>query len=151
MATTYKELADAVVHAQDNTSAALSNGSNVACATADFDNSTTLAFSASARLTTNGWGATTSIDGTIIALYLVPYLDATNIGTNPVTGTSAGTWPPGTLAGQFMVEGTGSIQYLDCQSIPLGPYKYRAYINNGTGQQMSAGWKVDIYPENVQS
>lgn len=138
-----------VQHVQDNTSSALNNGSNVALKT-QYDNTTALGFTHSARLTTNGWGSTTSIDGTPITLYMVPLLDTTNIGTNPVTGTSAGTWPPGTWSGTFMVEGTGTTQYLDVQGMALGPYKYQPYVNNGTGQQMSAGWLVDIYPETEQ-
>lgn len=147
---TLKEQANSVTHLQDNTSSALSNGSSVACATHDFDNTSPLGFTASARLTTAGWGSTSGIDGTQISLYLVPYLDATNIGTNPITGTAAGSFPPGTFAGSFQVEGTGTVQYLDIQGIPIGPYKYRAYVLNSTGQQMSANWTVDIWPETEQ-
>lgn len=128
---------------QANTSAAIANGAAVALATT-FDNRTGVNFAGTFVLTTNGWGATTGIAGTTIDLYGVPAADGTNYGE---VDTTTPLLPAPCYLGSFEVIDTNTIQILALPSVPLPPHQLKFYIKNNTGQQMSAGWTVDLYPE----
>lgn len=124
---------------QDGTSLALSNAAAVRLATADFDNTANLGFAIDVELDTNGWGATSGIAGKTIDFYAVPSLDGTNFGE---VDTSTPNIPADAYRRSFEIIDTNNIQRLIVEGIPVGPYKYRCYIQNNSGQQMSAGWSV---------
>lgn len=148
MAGTIKEkgVAGSGTQVQANTSGALANSAAVALATT-YDNSTNLNFAATFVLTTNGWGATTSIAGKTIDLYGVPAPDATNYGEVDTTTPNI---PAPCYLGSFEIIDTNSIQRLILPSVSLPPYSVKFYVQNNSGQQMSAGWIVDCYGEQEQ-
>lgn len=124
---------------QDGTSSALANGGAVQLATADFDNTSNLGFTLDVELDTNGWGSTTGIQHKTIDLYLVPSLNGTNFGEADTTTPNL---PADAYAGSFEIVDTNNVQRLILEGLELGPYKYRGYIINNSGQQMSSGWSV---------
>lgn len=134
---------------QNSSSSALSNNSQVACATT-YDNGATgnLFFYGNLRLAT-GFTAAPTI-GNVVELYLTYALDGTNY-PDVDTSSTPPTIAPDAWVGNFIVSKsqTGS-QTIDLTNIPLKPYPLKAYLVNRTGQQMSAGFTVNIYPTREQ-
>lgn len=122
------------------TSAALANGAVVAAATAILDNTSYLCPRASFRLTPAGFTSSTGVVGTTVDLYLLTALDG---ATYEDIDTTTPVVPAGAYVGSFVIIDTTSTTPLDIKGIPLDPWKYKAYIQNKTGQQMTLGWKLD--------
>lgn len=136
---TLKQSAPAASTTLMSSGGAVSNAAAAACSSANLDNATALGFSGAFRLTTNGFGSTTGIAGKTIDLYLVAELDGTNF---PEVDASTPNLPADAYRGSFEIIDTNTTQYLDLEGIELGPFVYKAYIVNNSGQQLSAGWSL---------
>lgn len=108
----------------------------------DLDNTTQLAPEWNFELNA-GFGASVST-GQPITLVLVPKLDGTNAGDIDTTNDK---WQPDHAAGTFRTAATGTTaRLLTLQRVPLGPFKYTAYLFNEAGVTISAGWALKAYP-----
>jgi len=127
-------------------SSALSNAAAVAAATATVANQTNLDRRLSAVLVT-GFGSAPAA-GAEIQLYLVPKLDGTNFADADVSTPYLN---PNTYAGSFWVTlAQTAAQRLSIEGIAVGPYEYKAYLVNKSGQQMSVNWTLDVYGDQDQ-
>lgn len=110
------------------------------------DNTTELAFWYDFRLVA-GFGSSVAA-GTAIYLYLLAELD----GSNPQTAdTTTPLMPPDAFSGIFNVVTTGTgTRPLDIKGVPVGPYKYQAWLVNATGQTLSS-WTLTAYPVKAQN
>lgn len=123
--------------------ASTANGLVVQANDADLDNTVVLEPEWHFRLTC-GFGA--SVTAWVpITLILVPLLDGTNVADIDTTNQK---FQPDHCGGVFYTATTGTAsRRLDVQGAELGPYKYRAYLYNESGQTLSAGWSLVAWPE----
>lgn len=128
---------------QANTSSALSNGAAVVCGTT-IPNQTNLDRAVSFVLNT-GFVTTGPSAGSEIQLYLVPKLDAANSADVDVSTPYLN---PNHYAGSFFVTlAQTASQRITLEGVTVGPFEYKAYLLNKTGQQMAANWTLDAYGE----
>jgi hypothetical protein len=106
------------------------------------------------NLITNFGAAAVALLNSSIELYLVPSPSGASRYAS-VDFTSIA--PPPTIAlnhykGSFNValSGVGQTNVMMIEGIPLSPHLQRAYIVNRTGQTMSAGWQLNLYPYREQ-
>ncbi len=139
----------AAVTLQDATSLALSNAAQVAAATT-LDNRSSGNGAESFRGTfqlTGGFGSGPSV-GANVDLYLVPALDGSTYATVDASGH---VMPSDCFIGSFFVilDQTAA-QVMTISGVELDPLLYKAYLSNGSGQQLSAGWTLKFVPEQAQ-
>lgn len=109
---------------------------------ADLDNTAELAPEYDFELNC-GFGSSVSADKSV-HLYLVPKLDGTNAADSDTANDKA---QSDHFAGSFVTASTGTTaRRLTVQRVPVGPYKYTAYLFNQSGQQISATWALKAYP-----
>lgn len=121
----------------------LTTGNAVACATANFDNSSTLAFSATATLV-GGFGVA-PVAGVALELYLVPAADGTNFDDADVSTPFIS---PTYYVGNFVVtKAQTANQQMSVRGIPLEARLYKVYLWNKSAQTLSSGWTLAIYPD----
>lgn len=85
---------------------------------------------------------TTSIQNKTINLYAKPLdIDGTNDAQAPETGANF----KGVFIGAFTVNDIGTIQYASCVAYDV-PWLADYYIDNQTGQTISAGWTLKVKP-----
>ncbi len=127
-------------------SSALSSGATVACATANIANGSNDDRRVSFVLNT-GFGSTPT-ENTEMQLYLVPELDGSNFAS---VDTSTPNLPQNCYVGSFWVAlAQTTAQIMTLEGVFIGPYTYKAYVLNLTGQQMSANWTLDAYGDQDQ-
>lgn len=83
--------------------------------------------------------ATAPVSGSV-DLYLIPAPDGTNYADSPTSPL-----PANLYVGSWLANFTTS-QRLHLRGVSLPPFLFRAYVNNNTGQTMSANWNIILYP-----
>jgi hypothetical protein len=127
--------------------AAVSNGDWGTANDADLDNTATLAFSYDFVLTC-AFGSSVSADKDI-TLILVPKINGTDAAD---IDTANDKFQEDHYAGSFRTKTTGtSSRRMTIQGVPVGPYKYTAYLFNESGVQISATWVLAAYPVLAQN
>lgn len=113
--------------------AAIANGAS------NLVNATNLDPSATARLV--GAAGAAPAQGAVVALYLVPKADGTNLAG---VDTATPYFSPNYFVGNFAWPAAASAtsQVMDIDGIPLSAIDYAAYIINSLGQTLSAGWTL---------
>lgn len=92
--------------------------------------------------------ATAPTADTPIDLYAVRAVD----GTNYEDGSDTVRPAPDAYVGSFWVRNVTSSQRMVIRDRPMPPGLYKCIIhNNGTGQQISAGWTLKVRPHNLQN
>lgn len=126
--------------------ASISNNAVGTANDADLDNTATLAPLWDFELNA-GFGSSVTA-GEDLDLYLVPKLDGTNAAN---ADTSTPLFQPSHWAGKFITPTNGTAaRRMTITGVPLGPYKYTAYIHNLTGQTASSTWTLTAYPQLAQ-
>ena len=143
---TFKLLAGTTQTLEAN-GAAVSNGAVGTANDADLDNTVELAFAYDFEL--NGGFGSSVTAGEDLDLYLVPKSDGTNAAA---ADTTTPLFQPGHLRGRFITPTNGtSTRRMTVEAVPLGPFKYTAYVHNQSGQQLSSGWVLKAFPAKEQS
>ena len=143
---TFKELAGSVQTLEAN-GGAISNGAAGAADDANLDNTTELAFAYDFELNA-GFGSSVTA-GEDVDLYLVPVLDGTNEADKD---TSTPKFQDSHYRGTFITANTGTTaRRMTIEGVPVGPYAYKAYLVNKSGQTVSATWTLKAFPVKSQS
>jgi hypothetical protein len=116
--------------------AAIANGAS------NLVNSTNLDQSATARLVAPA--ASAPAQGAVVALYLVPKSDGTNVAG---VDTSTPYFNPNYFAGNFVwpAASSAAAQTMDIDGIPLSAIDYVPYIVNSLGVAISTTWTLVFY------
>ena len=128
----------------------LTNGTAVACATANLANQTNLDDYCTFELV-GGFGSAPTLPQAI-EVYLVPANDGANFAdVNTASGSSY--LSPSQFAGIIPVtlSQTASQRMVSGSRAPLGPRLYKVYLLNRTGQTLSSGWTLTVYGGRYQS
>ena len=86
----------------------------------------------------SGFGAAVQANQSI-DFYLTQFAD----GTNQVTAATSGL-PVPAFRGSFVTPVSGNVSRLtmSVEGIPLTPIRYRAWLQNNTGQTLTSGWSL---------
>jgi hypothetical protein len=124
-----------------------SNNAAVQANDANLDNTTELGFTYDFTLS-GGFGSSVTAGGAI-QLYLVPIIDGTNVAT---LDSSTPLFQPSHFRGTFVTPTNGtSARLMTVEGVPLGPYKYQAWLWNQSGQTLSSTWVLVAYPVKAQN
>ncbi len=129
-----------------NTGATLANNT-MSAASSEVDNSSALDVYAWLELNVT-FGTNPSDTPPTVDVYMTRALDGSNYEDAPATG---GANQPHLFVGSFTVLANTSAQRIMLGPILLPPCKVKFYCDNQTGQTMSSGWTLDIYPANLES
>lgn len=129
--------------------ASLTNGTAVACTTANLANQSNLDMFVTFELV-GSFGSAPTIPAAF-EVYLVPANDGTNFADiNTTSGTSYGS--PGMFAGLIPVvlSQTASQRMTGTFRVEVGPRLYKVYLLNRTGQTLTS-WTLTVYGGRYQA
>ncbi len=146
MIATIKELAGSS-QALEASGGSCSNNAAVQANDANLDNTTELGFTCDFVL--NGGFGSSVTPGGAIQLYLVPIIDGTNAAA---LDSSTPYFQPSHFRGTFVTPTNGTAaRIMTVEGVPLGPYKYQAWLWNQSGQTLSSTWTLTAYPVKAQN